>query len=57
MVIGVRGTTDLPMKNVFFTMTGLHSFLQDVFRTDTQDFVGKIEGFAVHSVKGQFSSQ
>jgi hypothetical protein len=53
MLFATRGTTDLPMKGVAFSTAGVKHFLEGVMKIDPQDFLGKMEGFAVQGVKGQ----
>ena len=52
MLFTTHGSTDLPMKGVTFATAGVKNFLEAVMKTDPQDFLGKIEGFAVQGVKG-----
>ena len=55
MLFATRGTTDMPMRGAFFTTSGVENFLEGVMRTDTQDFLGKMEGFAVQGIQGIIS--
>ena len=55
MLFATHGTTDMPMRDAFFTTSGVENFLKDVMRTDTQDFLGKMEGFAVQDIQGIIS--
>jgi hypothetical protein len=48
------GTTDIPLTGVSFATDGVQSFLPGVLKTDPQDFLGKMEGFAVQGVQGNF---
>jgi hypothetical protein len=52
MLFVTCGSTDLPMKGVTFATAGVENFLEAVMKTDPQDFLGKMEGFAVQGVKG-----
>jgi hypothetical protein len=52
MLLATRGTTDMPMRGAFFTTSGVENFLEGVMRTDTQDFLGKMEGFTVQGIQG-----
>lgn len=52
MLFTTRGTTDMPLTAVAFVTDGVENFLEGVIKTDTQDFLGKMEGFAVQGVKG-----
>jgi hypothetical protein len=42
----------MPLRAVAFATDGVEHFLEGVIKTDTQDFLGKMEGFAVQGVKG-----
>jgi hypothetical protein len=46
------GTTDLPMRGVAFATAGVENFLEGTMKIDTQDFLAKMEGFAVLGVQG-----
>jgi len=52
MLFTTRGSTDLPLRGVAFATEGVEDFLESAMKTDTQDFIGKMEGFAVQGVKG-----
>ena len=52
MLFTTRGTTDLPLRGVAFATKGVENFLEHALKTDEQDFVGKMEGFAIQGVKG-----
>jgi hypothetical protein len=52
MLFTTRGTTDLPLTGVAFTTEGVDHFLESAMKTDTQHFLGKMEGFAVQGVQG-----
>lgn len=52
MLFSARGTTDLSMKSVAFATEGTENFLEGALKIDTQDFLGKMEGFAIAGVKG-----
>jgi len=51
MLFTTRGTTDMPLRAVAFATDGVENFLEGVIKTDTQDSLGKMEGFAVQGVK------
>ena len=55
MLFATRGTTDMPMRGAIFSTSGIENFLEGVMRTDTQDFLGKMEGFAVQGIQGTIS--
>ncbi len=42
----------MPLRAVAFATNGVEHFLEGVIKTDTQDFLGKMEGFAVQGVQG-----
>src|SRR6267142_2949628 len=52
MLLTMRGTTDMPLRAVAFATDGVEHFLKGTMKTDTQDFLGKMEGFAVQGMKG-----
>ncbi|KAF8233274.1 hypothetical protein L208DRAFT_1396072 [Tricholoma matsutake] len=52
MLFVTRGSTNLPMKGVTFVTPGVKHFLEGVKKSDPQDCLGKMEGFAVQGVKG-----
>ncbi|KAG1726760.1 hypothetical protein EDB19DRAFT_1914495 [Suillus lakei] len=47
-----RGSTDLPLQGVTFSTQGVQHFMGSVMGIDNQDFVSKMEGFAVQGMKG-----
>ncbi|KAH7922382.1 hypothetical protein BV22DRAFT_974595, partial [Leucogyrophana mollusca] len=46
------GTTDLPLRGLAFATPGIEDFMPIVMNMDTQDFVTKMEGFAIQGIKG-----
>ena len=56
LLITTRGTTDMSMRGIAFCTDGVQNFLEGVMKTDTQDFVAKMEGFAVQGIKGRSSA-
>ena len=52
MLFVSRGTTDLPLRGVVFTTPGVENFLEGTMKIDTQDFLAKMEGFAVQGIHG-----
>jgi hypothetical protein len=52
MIFATRGTTNMPLRGVAFTTDGIENFLEGAMKTDTQDFLGKMEGFAIQGVRG-----
>ena len=55
MLFATHGTTDMSMRGAVFSTSGVENFLEGVMRTDTQDFLGKMEGFAVQGIQGTIS--
>jgi hypothetical protein len=53
MLFTIHGTTDMPIKGVIFATSSVEHFLEGVMKTDTQDFLGKIEEFEVQSIYGK----
>jgi hypothetical protein len=47
-----RGTTDLPLRAITFTTPGVNHFMDSVIGIDTQDFLSKMEGFAIQGIQG-----
>ncbi|KAG2337985.1 hypothetical protein BDR05DRAFT_1004606 [Suillus weaverae] len=47
-----RGSTYLPLRGVAFATEGIEHFMHSVMGIDNQDFVSKMEGFAIQGVKG-----
>jgi hypothetical protein len=50
------GTTDLALRSISFSTERLENFLPLVLNIDEQDFVGKLEGFALQSLNGMAGS-
>ncbi|KAF8240164.1 hypothetical protein L208DRAFT_1234855 [Tricholoma matsutake] len=46
------GTTEMPMSSIAFTTPGVENFLAGSMKVDSQDFLLKMEGFAVQGVQG-----
>jgi hypothetical protein len=49
-----RGSTDLPLRGITFATEGVEEFMASVMNIDNQDFVGKMEGFAIRGIRGRF---
>ena len=49
-----RGSTDLPLRGITFATEGVGEFMTSVMNIDNQDFVGKMEGFAIRGIRGGF---
>ena len=47
MLFMTHRSTNLPMKGVTFATAGVENFWEAVMKTDPQDFLEKMEGFAV----------
>jgi hypothetical protein len=41
------------MKGVLFATPSVENFLEGVMKTHTQDFLGKMEGFAIQGIQGK----
>jgi hypothetical protein len=54
MLFTTWGSTDLPLRGVTFATEGVEDFLEGGMKTNKQDFIGKMEGFAIQGVKGMF---
>jgi len=52
LLFTAHGSTDLPLRGLVYETDGIENFLEGVMKMDTQDFVGKMEGFAVQGIKG-----
>ncbi|KAG2336946.1 hypothetical protein BDR05DRAFT_978648 [Suillus weaverae] len=47
-----HGSTDLPLRGIAFTMEGVENFMESVMNVDNQEFVTKMEGFALCGIRG-----
>jgi hypothetical protein len=47
-----RGSTDVAMQPTCFATPGVENFLDGVMKMDVQDFLTKLEGFAVQGIVG-----
>jgi hypothetical protein len=52
-----RGTTDLGLQGVSFATEGVERFLLDVQKVDPQDFMGRLEGYAIQGLKGKAATE
>lgn len=52
MLFTVRGSTSLPLTGMSFATDGVDNFVRDTLKTDPQDLLAKMEGFAIQGVKG-----
>jgi len=52
MCFVTRGSTNFSMEPITFSTEGLNDFIEQVFHVDNQDFVARMEGFAVQGLKG-----
>jgi hypothetical protein len=57
MLFLTRGSTDLPMRGIAFSTEGVEEFLETGLKMDTQDFISKLEGFAVRGVQGESANR
>ncbi|KAG1758577.1 hypothetical protein EDD22DRAFT_783713, partial [Suillus occidentalis] len=46
----MRGSTDLPLRGIAFTTEGVENFMESVMNVDNQEFVTKMEGFALRGI-------
>ena len=46
-------TTDLPLHGLSFATKGVSKFLEHGLKMDTQEFLCKMEGFAIQGVQGE----
>ena len=53
VLYATRGATDLPMQGIAFSTEGVAQFLEHVLKIDTQDFLCKMEVFAVQGIRGE----
>ena len=56
MLFAARGTTDLTTCSIMWATEGVQDFLQNVLKIDPQDFLCKMEGFAIQGLRGEQSS-
>lgn len=54
LLYATRGTTDIPLQGFAFATEGVQNFVASVMGFDDQDFVTKMEGFAVQGMKGSY---
>ncbi|KAG1802711.1 uncharacterized protein HD556DRAFT_1429513 [Suillus plorans] len=47
-----RGSTDLPLRGIAFATEGVDDFMESVMNIDNQEFVTKMEGFALRGLCG-----
>jgi hypothetical protein len=52
LLFTTRGSTNMPLQGISFSTSGVENFLEGALKTDTQDFLGRMEGFAIQGVKG-----
>ncbi|KAG1733401.1 uncharacterized protein EDB91DRAFT_1057521 [Suillus paluster] len=46
------GTTDLPLHTIVFMTPGVNHFMDSIMGIDTQDFISKMEQFAIQGIQG-----
>ena len=56
ILYATHGSTDLPLQGITFNTEGVDNFMESVIGVSAEDFVGKMEGFAVQGVQGDLSS-
>ncbi|KAG2054423.1 hypothetical protein BDR06DRAFT_1007838 [Suillus hirtellus] len=56
MLYMMRSTTDLPLHVITFTMPGVNHFMDSVIGINIQDFLSKMEGFAIQGIQGAASN-
>jgi hypothetical protein len=47
-----RGTTDFTLNGVSFATEGVADFMSTTIKIDEQDFVHRLEGYALNGLKG-----
>jgi hypothetical protein len=52
MLFSVRGSTDVGACGVAFATDGVGDFLTGTLKTDSHDFVSKLEAHAIQGLKG-----
>ena len=52
MLFSTCGITNLSMRSIAFATEGVNNFMGGVMGIDTQDFLNKMEGFAIQGIKG-----
>jgi hypothetical protein len=52
MIFVARGTTELSLRGSVFSTSRLNNFLEHVYKIDKQDFLTKMEGFAIQGLVG-----
>ena len=52
MLFAVRGTTDVVLNSITFATAGVEDFMSTTMGVDQQDFVAKLEGYAIQGIKG-----
>ncbi|KAG1877137.1 hypothetical protein C8R48DRAFT_590638, partial [Suillus tomentosus] len=52
ILFAMYGLTDLPLRGVTFTTEGVENFMDSAMGIDNQDFMSKMEGFAIQGIKG-----
>ncbi|KAH7904733.1 hypothetical protein BJ138DRAFT_979063, partial [Hygrophoropsis aurantiaca] len=52
ILFATRGSTDLPLRTISFTTPGVKDFMDTAMGIETNDFVTRLEGYAVQGIKG-----
>ena len=55
ILCATRGSTDLLLQGITFNTRGVDNFMESVIGISADDFVGKMEGFAVQGIQGKLS--
>jgi len=51
-----RGTTDLSLTGIAYCSSGMQNFQSEVYKIDEQDYINRMEGYALLGLKGMPSS-
>ena len=53
ILLMTSGTTDLPLHGLSFATKVVSKFLEHGLKMDTQEFLCKMEGFAIQGIQGE----
>jgi hypothetical protein len=56
LLFAARGATDFHIRGLYYASPGVVDFLSQGMNMDPQDFMGRLEGFAMSGVKGERSA-
>ena len=51
LLFTTQGTTNLSLNSIHFAMDGVDNFMDTVMGIDSQDFLLKMEGYAIQGIK------